>query len=129
MNKIALNMDGVSVVMEDIRYDSAARSMICSFVVSFDALSVAQMPSRECLFLFSDLKRMASYVRKHVGENAPHDIEESATFVTYDLGFQLQALSGELENWNDGCFTMRWMFIAAQKIGRVQRSMSVSKRG
>jgi hypothetical protein len=99
MNEIALELDGVSVVMEGIQRCHSGQSVACLFRVDFDPFcsSSALIPPRDCLFLAADLKRMAGYVRKHIGENTPHDIEDSGTFVTYGLDFQLQALAGQLE--------------------------------
>lgn len=110
MTTITLELDGASVGMEDIRRDSSGSSIVFQFSVNFHAETAASIPSRECTLSLTDVSRLVAYARAHVGENIPHTIVESTAFVTYDLGFQLQALAGDLESWTDGYFTMRWMF-------------------
>jgi hypothetical protein len=96
--------------MDTIRRDSSSRAIVAQFTTNFDVDTAAKIPAVECLMLLSDLTEMAAYIRAHVGESTPHALTESGIFVTYDLGFQLQALAGELESWDDGYFTLRWMF-------------------
>jgi hypothetical protein len=110
MNAIKLELDGAHVEMRNLRREPSAESIVLHFTTTLHAGAGATVPARECLVSLADLRRMAAYVRSHVGANSPHSISDSNTFVTYDLGFQLQALSGELESWKDGYFTIRWMF-------------------
>lgn len=55
-------------------------------------------------YLIREPTLQVAYVRAHVGENIPHTIVESPAFVTYDMGFELQAFAGEPESWTDGYF-------------------------
>jgi len=110
MNEITLQLDGARIAMENLRHNPLARSITFDFTTTFLADTAARIPTRDCLMLLTDLAGMAAYIRKHVGENASHAIAESHAFVTYDLTFELQALEGTLESWDDGYFTMRWMF-------------------
>jgi hypothetical protein len=110
MNAIKLELDGAHVEMCNLRRDSSGESIVFHFTTTVHAGAGATVPARECFVSLADLREMAAYVRSHVGANSPHSIAESDTFVTYDMGFQLQALSGDLESWTDGYFTIRWMF-------------------
>jgi len=109
MNTITLELDGAGVEMRNPRRDCSG-SVVFEFATILNSVAEARIPARQCVLSSTDLNRMAAYVRSHVGENAPHSIAASDTFVTYDLGFQLQGLSGALESWSDGYFTVRWMF-------------------
>jgi hypothetical protein len=114
MNAIVLELDGARVEMRNLRRQPSG-AILFDFATTVHACAEASVPTRDCLATPADLRRMAAYVRAHVGENAPHSIAESSAFVTYDVSFELQALEGELESWNDGDFTVRWMFYCGPK--------------
>ena len=109
MDLIALELDGARIELRNPRPGPTGEWVIVQLATILNPSAGATIPARECMLTLMDLRRMAAYIRAHVGENAPHSIGQSGTFVTYDLRFQLQGLEGGLESWADGYFTVRWM--------------------
>ena len=108
MSSLVLDLVGASVAVEDVRR-SASGMILCTMTPRF-VRPDARIPARECAFRPADFDSMIRYLREHIGANTPHAIEDSMTFVTHEMDFQLQALCGELESWSAGSFTLRWMF-------------------
>ena len=69
-----------------------------------------------CLRLtaIKDLERLVNYFEEHIACLKVDPDNESSTFITYGLGFQVQALSGEVRSLSDGEFTMRFMVNVGQ---------------
>jgi hypothetical protein len=113
MNRYHLEMDGALLRLEDIRKASG----LIYFTFSTQVLNVldTRVPQRPTMISPADLQRMVKYLRDHIGANSPHVIAQSHTFVTYELDFQLQAQSGDLESWDDGYFTVQWSFYCGPK--------------
>lgn len=57
----------------------------------------------------SDIQRLIAYFEQHIAHLQTNPDHESQTFVPMELGFQLQALAGELYPDDDGEFTLRFM--------------------
>ena len=55
---------------------------------------------------FKDLQRLIKYFEKHIAALKEDPNSESYTFVTYNLGFQVQALSGRVFSESEGFFTI-----------------------
>ncbi|WP_433932487.1 hypothetical protein AB3662_48110 [Sorangium cellulosum] len=56
-----------------------------------------------------DLRRLASYLDEHIALLMSKPNESSPIFVPLEMGFQIQALSGEVDSSEDGVFSMRLM--------------------
>ena len=56
-----------------------------------------------------DLSRLAQYFEAHMAQLLRHPDSESSTFVPMELGFQVQALAGEVEAENAGEFSVRFL--------------------
>lgn len=74
-------------------------------------LVVKSIPS---IFAIKDLERLINYFEEHIACLKVDPDSESSIFITYGLGFQVQALSGEVRSLNDGEFTMRFMVNVGQ---------------
>ncbi len=57
----------------------------------------------------SDIQRLIAYFEQHIAHLRTNPDHESQPFVPMELGFQLQALAGELYPDDDGEFTLRFM--------------------
>ena len=57
----------------------------------------------------SDIQRLIAYFEQHIAYLRTNPDHESQPFVPMELGFQLQALAGELYPDDDGEFTLRFM--------------------
>ncbi|MDB9510159.1 hypothetical protein PN499_02910 [Kamptonema animale CS-326] len=53
-----------------------------------------------------DLERLATYLETHIASLIQNPDSESEFFVDYGLGFQLQALEGDVDLKNDGEFSI-----------------------
>jgi hypothetical protein len=56
---------------------------------------------------FADLERLAAYLEDHVKGLQNDPTRDSGPFVPLGLGFQVQALSGEVSSPSDGELTLR----------------------
>jgi len=61
-----------------------------------------------CITL-SDLWRLAVYFEEHIERLRQNFDSESYTFAPMELGFQLQALEGEIHQEHDGEFSLRFL--------------------
>ena len=57
----------------------------------------------------SDIQRLIAYFKQHIANLRTNPDHQSQAFVPMELGFQLQALAGELYPDDDGEFTLRFM--------------------
>ena len=57
----------------------------------------------------SDLYRLATYFEEHIVQLLQNPDGASSTFVPMELGFQVQALAGEVHAENDGEFSVRFL--------------------
>jgi hypothetical protein len=70
--------------------------------------SVAVRSVTTCITI-SDLWRLTAYFEEHI-ERLRQDFDsESYAFVPMELGFQVQALEGEIQQENDGEFSIRFL--------------------
>lgn len=63
---------------------------------------------------FKDLQRLVTYFEQHITTLREDPNSESHTFVTYNLDFQVQALSGDILSEGEGLFTIRFMVNVGQ---------------
>ncbi len=61
-----------------------------------------------------DLSRLVDYFDEHVAQLLQNPDHESYTFVPIGLGFQVQALAGDVQEGNDGEFTVRFLLHVGQ---------------
>jgi hypothetical protein len=57
----------------------------------------------------SDLQRLINYFKEHIIHLRQDPETESYLFTPLELGFQIQALSGEIRDKDDGEFSLRFM--------------------
>lgn len=58
---------------------------------------------------FHDLRRLVRYLEAHLERLRTHSDAESYVFVPLELGFQVHALTGEVQSPEDGAFSLRLM--------------------
>jgi hypothetical protein len=56
-----------------------------------------------------DLQRFVAYLDGHIAALQDNPAHESMVFVPLELGFQAQALAGEVDSANEGEFTLRFL--------------------
>ena len=113
--KAVLETEGYLVVFEMESLDTSDRYL--NTVISFQLnpeISEIYFSSDQTLIAKEDLQRLSVYFRQHI-ENLKQDPDtESFTFVTMELTFQIQALSGEIRSITDGEFEIRIMINVGQ---------------
>jgi hypothetical protein len=60
------------------------------------------------LMTVHDLSRLGAYFAAHIARLQQHPDSESSVFVPLELGFQVQALAGEVQTGDDGEFSLRF---------------------
>ena len=60
------------------------------------------------LMTVRDLARLVAYFEAHIARLQQHPDSESYVFVPLELGFQVQALAGEVQAGDDGEFSVRF---------------------
>lgn len=61
------------------------------------------------LISFSDLRRLLTYFEQHIAHLQQDPNHKSEVFVPVNLGFQAEALTGEIRSQHDGEFSLRFM--------------------
>jgi hypothetical protein len=65
----------------------------------------------------SDLRRLVTYFEEHISRLQGDPDAEAPVFVPLELGFQVQALSGDVGPETEGEFTLRFMLNVGQREG------------
>jgi hypothetical protein len=65
----------------------------------------------------NDLRGLIAYFEDHIARLQQDPDAESATFTPLELGFQLQALAGDVESADEGAFTLRALLNVGQREG------------
>src|SRR4029453_9240655 len=71
------------------------------------------------LMTVRDLSRLVAYFEEHIARLQQHPDSESDVFVPLELGFQVQALAGEVQTGDDGEFSVRFFVNGAKRIKTV----------
>jgi hypothetical protein len=87
-------------VVVEVRLDNAGASIMRSMLTSVAT---------------SDLQRLGAYFDEHISLLAKEPGHVSEVFVPLQLGFQIQALSGEIDSNDDGVFGLRVMVSATDE--------------
>ncbi|HYT93729.1 MAG TPA: hypothetical protein VEL76_33730 [Gemmataceae bacterium] len=77
-------------------------------------LGAVAVKSQPTFIAVKDLQRLAAYLGEHVAALQRDPDRDAPLFVPLELGFQLQALSGDVDSDNDGEFTLRFMINVGQ---------------
>jgi hypothetical protein len=75
-------------------------------------LSVKSVPT---FLSVSDLRRLIAYLEEHIAGLEEDAGKESGTFVPLELGFQAQALAGEVESESEGEFSLLFLVNVGQR--------------
>jgi hypothetical protein len=57
----------------------------------------------------ADMRRLVHYLEEHISRLIEDASHESVPFVPLELGFQVQALAGDVGSENEGDFTLRFL--------------------
>ena len=68
----------------------------------------------------NELQRLVAYFEGHIARLQTEPNTESPVFVPLELGFQVQALAGDIETANEGEFTLRFLVNVGQPEGRAR---------
>jgi hypothetical protein len=108
--KCFLETDGyrVSFDLQDIQTSKENVDMIVEFILDqhLGGIMVKSVPT---FIASSDLYRLATYFEEHIAQLPQNPDRASYTFVPMELGFQVQALAGEVHAENDGEFSVRFL--------------------
>ncbi|MDF5719608.1 MAG: hypothetical protein PUP91_03760 [Rhizonema sp. PD37] len=61
------------------------------------------------IITLKDLQSLITYFEQHITNLKSDPNSKAHTFVTWDLGFQVEALSGDVFSESEGVFTIRFM--------------------
>lgn len=108
--KCFLETDGyrVSFDLKDVQASKEYVDMVVEFTLDqyLGGIVVQSVPT---FIAPSDLRRLATYFEEHIAQLLQNPDSESYTFVPMELGFQAQALGGEVYTENDGEFNLRFL--------------------
>lgn len=110
IGKCLLETDGYKIIFELKSLETSKKDV--DLIVEFHlnphlgSLVVKSVPTFTAI---KDLERLVNYFEEHIARLKVDPDNESSIFITYGLGFQIQALSGEVRSLSDGEFTMRFM--------------------
>ena len=105
-----LQTSGYRVLFELRGHDTttAYGDMIVEFQLD-PCLGGISVKSEPTFVSMSDLQRLLAYFEQHIAHLQQDPNSESDIFVPLELGFQVQALSGEVRSQRDGEFSLRFM--------------------
>lgn len=108
--KCFLTTDGyrVSFCLKEVQASKEDVDIIIEFILDqhLGGIMVKSVPT---FIALSDLYRLATYFEEHIAQLLRNPDSESYTFVPMELGFQVQALAGEVHAENDGEFSVRFL--------------------
>src|SRR5437588_11301888 len=113
-----LETEGFRVVF-NLRNPDAAREYVdgrieLSLQPGLSPLSIQSMPT----FLgVTDFRQLVAYFEEHLRRLRDDPGAESTVFVPLELGFQIQALAGEVNEQDEGEFTVRFLVNVGQQEG------------
>lgn len=90
-----------------------------SAVPQLGGISVKSVPT---FMAIDDLRGPISYFDQHIAALQQNPDHEADIFVHLELGFQVQALAGEVRSENDGEFTLRLMVNVGQPAAESART-------
>ena len=107
--KCVLETDGyqVSFDLKETQVSKKYADMVVDLVLDQHLGSVAAK-SVPTLIAVRDLYRLMEYFEAHIAQLLWDPDRESSTFVPMELGFQVQALAGEVQAENAGEFSLRF---------------------
>jgi hypothetical protein len=108
--KCLLKTDGYQISL-DVR-DAEASHEYVDVVVALTLdryLGDLVVKSTSTLIALRDLSRLVKYFERHIVQLLHNPDYQSEIFVPMELGFQVQALSGEVYTENDGEFSLRFL--------------------
>ena len=105
-----LQTSGYRVLFElkDLETTTAYVDMVVEFQLD-PCLGGSLVKSEPTFVAMSDLQRLLAYFDQHIAYLQQDPDSESDIFVPLELGFQVQALSGEVRSQCDGEFSIRFM--------------------
>lgn len=107
INRCVLETKGYSIVFELKNYNLAVEMV--DLVLEFQLnphIKDFYLRSIPSYITFKDLQRLATYLETHIASLIQNPDSQSQFFVDYGLGFQLQALEGDVDLENDGEFSI-----------------------
>jgi hypothetical protein len=101
---------GYTVSFDFMKVD-AAREYVDTIIEfsldqELDGILVKSMPT---FIAVKDIAKLATYFSDHIQSLIQNPESESLIFVPMELGFQVQALSGDVQSVDEGGFTVRFM--------------------
>lgn len=108
--KCFLETEGYRILfaLKDVQASQEYVDMIVEFTLDqhLGGIMVKSVPT--CI-ASSDLHQLVTYFEEHIAQLLRNSDRESCLFVPLELGFQVQALAGEVYAENDGEFSVRFL--------------------
>ena len=108
--KCILKADGFQIYFNLIKFQKDKKNMDVAIEFHLDpCISEVILKSTPTFIEINDIQRLVSYFEQHIISLQKNPDTESDIFVPLELGFQIQALAGEVRSKTDGEFSIRFM--------------------
>ncbi|MCI0457075.1 MAG: hypothetical protein L0Z62_08855 [Gemmataceae bacterium] len=105
-----LDAGGYRVAFTLHHHDAKGEYLEATVALSLPAaLGGTSVTSKPTFIAVKDLRRFVAYLDGHIASLRDDPAHESFAFVPLELGFQAQALAGEVDSENEGEFTLRFL--------------------
>jgi hypothetical protein len=109
VQKCALETEGylICFALQETQAAKESAEVVIELILdrSLGNVAVQSVPT---LMTVRDLSRLEAYFEEHIARLQRHPDSESYVFVPLELGFQVQALAGEVQAGDDGEFSVRF---------------------
>ncbi len=114
-NQFLLKTDGYQVLFNLTHLEHTKDYLDAIFEFRLDPqLANVSVKSPQTFISIKDLQELIAYFENHITRLQNNPDSQSEPFVTWELGFQVQALSGEIRSPQDGEFDILFMVNVGQ---------------
>jgi hypothetical protein len=109
VQKFVLETEGYQIcfALQETQAAKESADVVVELILDGNLGDVA-VKSLPTLMTVRDLSRLVAYFEAHIARLQQHPDSESYVFVPLELGFQVQALAGEVQAGDDGEFSLRF---------------------
>jgi hypothetical protein len=109
VQKYVLETEGyrIGFALQETQATQESADVVVELILDRNLGNVA-VQSVPTLMTVRDLSRLVAYFEAHIARLQQHPDSESDVFVPLELGFQVQALAGEVQAGDDGEFSVRF---------------------
>jgi hypothetical protein len=109
VQKYVLETEGYQIcfALQETQATKESAEVVVELILDRNLGNVA-VQSVPTLMTVRDVVRLVAYFEEHIARLEQHPDSESYVFVPLELGFQVQALAGEVQAGDDGEFSVRF---------------------